>query len=331
MRRPRTHGGRGGLERNVPSGAPGRGGRGGAAGGAQLSRAKPFARVVGGVPDERPARRAGVAVGGRGGGPAGGRLPAAVAAPVDRRRVHAGDGAGRRGHFAHAPAARAGGAHAHRRLRARPRARRRGQRPLPLPRVVLRGAGLRAGGRGAPVPGASRAPPRRQGRAPPRAAGGRPEDEAAMWEVYATAARTLQTGQLHRTGRNWRNSWGARRPGRRGLLRRGRRPRGVLHRPLPRRHARQHALPGGGGARLAHHSRAARHLRLAFHAGRPVARDRVPRAPRGGLRRPHQRAAAPAPLRAVAGGSGSPRPRCCAGPCSACWRCARRCGCAPPP
>ena len=35
-----------------------------------------------------------------------------------------------------------------------------------------------------------------------------PEDEQAMWDVYDEAARTLQTGQLHRTARSWRNSWG---------------------------------------------------------------------------------------------------------------------------
>jgi predicted acetyltransferase len=33
-------------------------------------------------------------------------------------------------------------------------------------------------------------------------------DEEAMREVYRTAARSLQTGQLDRTERNWRRSWG---------------------------------------------------------------------------------------------------------------------------
>ena len=35
-----------------------------------------------------------------------------------------------------------------------------------------------------------------------------PGDEAAMHEVYAKAARDLQTGQLDRTARTWRKSWG---------------------------------------------------------------------------------------------------------------------------
>jgi predicted acetyltransferase len=35
-----------------------------------------------------------------------------------------------------------------------------------------------------------------------------PEDESAMHEVYAKAARDLQTGQLDRTARSWRKSWG---------------------------------------------------------------------------------------------------------------------------
>lgn len=35
-----------------------------------------------------------------------------------------------------------------------------------------------------------------------------PEDEAAMRAVYAEAAQRLQSGQLDRTARSWRNSWG---------------------------------------------------------------------------------------------------------------------------
>ena len=35
-----------------------------------------------------------------------------------------------------------------------------------------------------------------------------PEDEAAMRAVYAEASQRLQSGQLDRTARSWRNSWG---------------------------------------------------------------------------------------------------------------------------
>jgi predicted acetyltransferase len=46
-----------------------------------------------------------------------------------------------------------------------------------------------------------------------------PGDEAAMRDVYRTAAQTLQTGQLDRTERTWTRSWG--RPDLAGVLYRG--------------------------------------------------------------------------------------------------------------